>query len=102
MCGIAGDFDVTRGGSRSAVEAMITGLRHRGPDGSGVAARGAGVVGSSRLAIRGHAGQRVPVEGHRWTLAYNGELYAALGRTCDTRWLLSRLEARGPRALEQL
>jgi asparagine synthase (glutamine-hydrolysing) len=56
---------------------MIALLRHRGPDGEGVQACGAAVLGHSRLSIIDHSGGAQPMsnaEGSLW-VTYNGEIY---------------------------
>jgi len=55
---------------------MVGALTHRGPDGAGVAARGAAAIGAVRLAIRGLHDGRQPIvdDGLGVVLACNGEI----------------------------
>ncbi len=65
MCGICGlvslDGAPTGARSRSAVDAMLASVRHRGPDDLGVADDGQAIFGNARLAIRGLADGRQPI-----------------------------------------
>jgi asparagine synthase (glutamine-hydrolysing) len=118
MCGIAGivrarpDEPV----SEDALRRMARALRHRGPDGFGLArGPGAGFV-STRLAIFDIPGGWQPMLGARGTLlVYNGEVYnhpelrAELGRagralrtTSDTEVVHALLERDGLAALPRL
>lgn len=98
MCGIAGFVGDAEAG-RPALDRAVYALRHRGPDGEGVAVfsadGGLGVValGNRRLAVldlSDAARQPMTSADGRFTLVYNGEIYshvelrrelARLGRT---------------------
>jgi asparagine synthase (glutamine-hydrolysing) len=79
MCGISGLVNFGSGGaSRSAVEAMIGCLCHRGPDNIGVNVCGPAGFGHARLSIidlseRGNQPMTTPDD--RYVLTYNGEVY---------------------------
>jgi len=75
MCGIAGSFQAA---DQSAVQAMITAMRHRGPDDAGLFADGKVVIAQARLAIidtssGGH--QPMSSEDGSIVIVYNGEIY---------------------------
>ncbi len=79
MCGIAGV--VTRPDSppsREALAAMISAIRHRGPDGDGVHVDGCVGLAHRRLAIidlTPDGAQPMHWGGGRYTLTFNGEIY---------------------------
>jgi asparagine synthase (glutamine-hydrolysing) len=76
MCGIAGIVSPAPE-SRARINVMLEALRHRGPDGEGVADDGSAVLGHRRLSIIDLAGGRQPlhnVERTIW-LVCNGEIY---------------------------
>lgn len=78
MCGIVGVLDL--GGHRPAEDGVrrgIEALRHRGPDGDGLAVSGPACFGHVRLAILGvHANTaRQPVSQDGCLLSFNGEIY---------------------------
>lgn len=115
MCGIAG---IVRADAAAPVEEvrlrrMAAALRHRGPDGWGMArAAGAGLV-STRLAIFDVPGGWQPMRGERGTLlVYNGEVYnhpelrrelgGAFATTSDTEVVHRLLERDGLAALDRL
>jgi asparagine synthase (glutamine-hydrolysing) len=115
MCGIAG---IVRAGAAAPIEEdalrrMAAALRHRGPDGWGLAREpGVGLV-STRLAIFDVPGGWQPMRGERGTLlVYNGEVYnhpelrAQLGgayrTTSDTEVVHRLLERDGLAVLECL
>ncbi|HKG38542.1 MAG TPA: asparagine synthase (glutamine-hydrolyzing) [Conexibacter sp.] len=115
MCGVAG---IVRNDQAAPVELeslrrMAGALRHRGPDGWGMArTAGAGLV-STRLAIFDVPGGWQPMRGPRGSLlVYNGEVYnhpelrASLGgefaTTSDTEVVLRLLEREGLAALDRL
>ena len=88
---------------------MAGALRHRGPDGWGLALdEGAGLA-TTRLAMVGIDDGWQPLRGERSVIAYNGEVYnhVELGagldlRThTDTEVVLRLLEREGPRALHR-
>lgn len=79
--------------------AMLTGMRHRGPDGAGVISGDGVVIGSTRLAISGPDSLPTPLAdaNRRRALAYNGELYGLQLRRdqSDTSWLHRELSRSG-------
>jgi len=88
---------------------MAGALRHRGPDGWGLALdEGAGLA-TTRLAMVGIDDGWQPLRGERSVIAYNGEVYnhVELGagfdlRThTDTEVVLRLLEREGPHALHR-
>jgi asparagine synthase (glutamine-hydrolysing) len=119
MCGIAGIVRqrATAPVSEEALLRMVGAIRHRGPDGFGLALdAGAGLV-SSRLAIFDVPRGWQPVEtGPQGSiLVYNGEVYnhpelraeladqgETFRTTCDTEVVLKLLEREGPSAVERL
>jgi asparagine synthase (glutamine-hydrolysing) len=119
MCGVAG---IVRPAGGSAVEElsllrMARAIRHRGPDGFGLALDdGAGLV-STRLAIIDlpHGWQPFESGPEGSILVYNGEVYnhtelaaemkgrgESFATTCDTEVVLRLLEREGPEALHRL
>jgi asparagine synthase (glutamine-hydrolysing) len=115
MCGVAGIVraDPAAPVAEEALRRMAGALRHRGPDGWGLAREaGAGLV-STRLAIFDVPGGWQPMRGERGSLlVYNGEVYnhpelrAQLGgefaTTSDTEVVLRLLERDGLAALHRL
>ena len=119
MCGIAGIVrpQASRPVDEQALLRMVGAIRHRGPDGFGLALdAGAGLV-SARLAIfdlpRGWQPYEAGPEGS--ILVYNGEVYnhpelraGLVGRgenfttTCDTEVVLRLLEREGVSSLDRL
>jgi asparagine synthase (glutamine-hydrolysing) len=65
MCGICGYVSFRQAslgpGAAARVEAMLGALAHRGPDASALHAAGGGVLGATRLAIRGIVDGRQPL-----------------------------------------
>jgi asparagine synthase (glutamine-hydrolysing) len=123
MCGIAGVScckSAKLDDARAAVERMVMGMRHRGPDDQGSEVVCAGpcnvVIGNTRLAIldlshAGHQPMRDPETGN-WCVL-NGEIYnhleirQALGNvrwlsTSDTETLLHAYAAWGAACVERL
>ena len=119
MCGLAG---IVRADSSEPVDEqtlrrMVRAIRHRGPDGFGLALdAGAGLV-SARLAIFDVPRGWQPVEAAPTggILVYNGEVYnhpelraglaargEAFATTCDTEVVLRLLELDGVEALDRL
>jgi len=117
MCGIFGVVDLV-GRPALAYESLVArgvdGLRHRGPDGSGVQAMDAACLGHARLAIIDPKGGVQPMWSTcgRGLIVYNGELYnhrdlrpeleAAghrFGTTCDTETILAAYLHWGPECL---
>ncbi|MBI1207885.1 MAG: asparagine synthase (glutamine-hydrolyzing) [Azospirillum sp.] len=82
MCGIAGYFQFHRRPAADAriVARMVEAIAHRGPDGRGLALRGAVALGHARLAIQDptDAGAQPMADAERgvW-LVCNGEIYNA-------------------------
>lgn len=74
MCGIVAVMDTT---GEAMVRDMMARIRHRGPDGEGVARVGRTTLGHVRLAILDIAGGRQPMTNERGDLfvAFNGEIY---------------------------
>jgi len=119
MCGLAGIVrsDAAEPVDEVALRRMLAAVRHRGPDGCGIALEpGAGLV-SSRLAIFDLPRGWQPLEASPGggILVYNGEVYnhpelraelAARGEgfdtTCDTEVVLRLLERDGVAALDRL
>jgi asparagine synthase (glutamine-hydrolysing) len=94
MCGIAGIvLRHPSQPSREAVERMLAAIRHRGPDGHGVASIGACVLGNVRLAIMDlseRGAQPMSNDDGSVCITYNGETYNAIELRDD-------LEGRGHR-----
>jgi len=89
MCGIAGGFGLRL----PAIDAMVSGMAHRGPDDSGIFRSGDRLLGMTRLAIIdiGAGGHQPMVWGeNEVALVFNGEIY-------NHRILRCELEARGRR-----
>src|SRR5882724_873063 len=119
MCGIAGilEFDAQRPVEQARLERMRAVLRHRGPDGEGVAVRGRAGLAHSRLSIidlRG-GGQPMSDPSNRVWISYNGEIYnfrelrAELGSLgfsfstqSDTEVILRAYEAFGEDCVQHL
>jgi len=116
MCGIAGIIRADRDApvTEEVLRRMAGALRHRGPDGWGLAREaGAGLV-STRLAIFDVSGGWQPMRGERGTLlVYNGEVYnhpelrrelggVGFATTSDTEVMLRLLERDGLCALDRL
>lgn len=77
MCGICGIVD-THPIDRQAVGAMISSLRHRGPDASGIYVDGQVALGHARLKIidlSADANQPMTNEDGSLQLVFNGEIY---------------------------
>ncbi len=78
MCGIAGFFGrQSERTSRRTILSMLERIRHRGPDGSGVAVFDEAGLGHVRLAIidLGGGSQPMTTAKKRHHISYNGELY---------------------------
>ena len=95
MCGIAAALSLDGSRTRQPTWALPH-MRHRGPDGVGFAALGAGqpTLEHCRLAIidpdNSQADQPMSDESGRWTIVYNGELF-------NYKQLRRELEQRGAR-----
>ncbi|MDX2112970.1 MAG: asparagine synthase (glutamine-hydrolyzing) [Alphaproteobacteria bacterium] len=76
MCGIAGLINV-EGATIADVQAMVSVVRHRGPDDAGVVQHGAAVMGHARLAIVDPATGRQPLynEDGSVCVTFNGCIY---------------------------
>ncbi len=81
MCGIAGVANLAMDCAAQAhlVEKMLIALRHRGPDGGGLARHQDATVGMRRLAIVDVMGGGQPMYSDDGAIAlvYNGEIYNA-------------------------
>lgn len=92
MCGIAFAYRPDLEPEKLAVcmEQAVRSMRHRGPDGKGVAGRSPWTIGHRRLAVIDPSGSRQPMADPtgRWWLSYNGELYnyAQLRSRLSHRW----------------
>lgn len=78
MCGIVGHVVSTgRSPNAEAVAAGMTAMRHRGPDGDGIANFASACLGHRRLSIIDVAGSPQPwsTEDGRYTISFNGEIY---------------------------
>lgn len=81
MCGIAGwiDFDANLITRQSALDAMVSPLTCRGPDGSGTWVSPHAGLGHRRLVVIDPEGGMQPMSSrlgnHVYTIVYNGELY---------------------------
>ncbi len=117
MCGIAGFFGRPSQPPDVALDAMLTSIRHRGPDDSGMHVDGQAAIGMRRLSIidlsTGH--QPIPNEDETLWIVFNGEIYnhlelraqlEGLGhrfRTrSDTETVLHLFEQYGPDSLRRL
>ena len=76
MCGLCGVVELAAPPDRGAVETMLDGLAHRGPDGRGVFAADGVCLGHLRLAIidLSDAGLQ-PFQAGGLQLLHNGEIY---------------------------
>jgi asparagine synthase (glutamine-hydrolysing) len=118
VCGIAGILhaDPARRVDESTLRRMAGAIRHRGPDGYGIASGGGAGLVSTRLAIFDIPSGWQPMQGaHRDTvMVYNGEVFnhyelraelEAQGErfrtTSDTEILLRLLDRDGPEALHR-
>lgn len=94
MCGIAGAVHLDKSSvDVSTIERMTATIRHRGPDGSGVARKDNWALGHQRLSIldlTNSAAQPMQSDDGRYILTYNGEIY-------NFRELRAELAARGSR-----
>lgn len=122
MCGIAGiwsarPLEALPPAWPQQVRAMLTAIRHRGPDGDGLVAEGGAAMGACRLAIIDpeHGAQPMRTGDGRFTLSLNGavvnhvELRADLERAgarfrthCDTEVLLELLARDGAAGLSRV
>ncbi|MEW5765933.1 MAG: asparagine synthase-related protein [Acidobacteriota bacterium] len=90
MCGIAVSWGAV---GDDTVRTMLDRIRHRGPDGEGVAIRGKACLGHVRLSILDLEGGAQPMANERGDLAvaFNGEVYnhLELRRTIEPRHAFS-------------
>jgi asparagine synthase (glutamine-hydrolysing) len=77
VCGIAGVVGAEAQGAEDSVAGQLRCLDHRGPDASGVYARGAGAIGQNRLAVIDLDTGAPPITNEDGTLGVvlNGEIY---------------------------
>ena len=82
MCGICGIFyhatDRILSGGEDRIKAMISALRHRGPDDTGVYSKGPIALGAARLAIidlTHLAHQPMVIHNGDYVICFNGEIY---------------------------
>jgi asparagine synthase (glutamine-hydrolysing) len=111
MCGIAGIVRASPAApvDEAALRRMVRALRHRGPDGWGLALDAGAGLAATRLAMVGIEDGWQPMEGERSVLVYNGEVFnhVELGagldlRThADTEVVLRLLERDGAAALHR-
>ena len=80
MCGIAGELNWRAHTSGEAVDAMVSGIGHRGPDDRGLwsSPKGVCVLGHARLSIidlspAGHQPMLDVITGN--AIVFNGEIY---------------------------
>jgi asparagine synthase (glutamine-hydrolysing) len=111
MCGIAGSY---RENDTEVVRAMLSVLRHRGPDGTGLCDLPGATFGHSRLAILDLQGGHQPMEAGGTWITYNGEVYnyrilqerflggAVMSGHSDTEVLLHFFRKLGPSMIAQL
>src|SRR6266850_2299472 len=104
MCGLAGVVDLGKPPERAAVDAMLEGLAHRGPDGRGVFADAGVCLGHLRLAIidLSDAGLQPMEDGH---LELREELRAkghSFRTETDTEVILAGYREWGERCVERL
>ena len=91
MCGIAGELNWTARANREAVDNMVSGIAHRGPDDRGLwsSPNGVCVLGHARLSIvdlspAGHQPMVDPSTGN--AIVFNGEIYnfQTLRKGCES------------------
>jgi len=80
MCGISGFYAFTNQGKKqlNQIEASVTAMNLRGPDGSGVYKHNNVALGHARLSIidvSNAASQPFTDESGRWTIVFNGEFF---------------------------
>lgn len=92
MCGIVGFAHGNKPADLDALVAMLSVIRHRGPDQFGAYLDGAAALGSARLSINDLEGGLQPAvsEDHRVGIVFNGEIFNYLDLRAD-------LERRGVR-----
>jgi asparagine synthase (glutamine-hydrolysing) len=117
MCGIAGIIGRDDPEAASAVQRMVSQLRHRGPDDAGVQPLTGAVLGHARLSIIDLSGGHQPMASadERYWITFNGEIYnyrelreelQSRGHSfrthSDTEVLLEMYRAFGPAGLNRL
>ena len=80
MCGISGFYAFTNQGQKQLnnIEASVTAMNLRGPDGSGIYKHNNVALGHARLSIidvSNAASQPFSDESGRWTIVFNGEFF---------------------------
>jgi asparagine synthase (glutamine-hydrolysing) len=92
MCGIAGNLDWSGGLRREAVDAMASGIAHRGPDNRGLwsSPNGACALGHARLSVidLSPAGHQPMLDSNTGNaIVFNGEIYnfQALRKGCEAQ-----------------
>ena len=77
MCGIAGFYGSVEEKSNSVIKRMLTRIKHRGPDQSGIYTSNNIVLGSVRLSIIDLQGGTMPISNHDKSLwiVFNGEIF---------------------------
>lgn len=77
MCGIAGFYGRVDEKSNSVITRMLTRIKHRGPDQSGIYTSNDIVLGSVRLSIIDLRGGTMPISNHDKSLwiVFNGEIF---------------------------
>jgi asparagine synthase (glutamine-hydrolysing) len=92
MCGICGVYPYSSGEpvSGQVLEAMLSSIRHRGPDSEGTYIDRDVALGSRRLSIIDLPGGKQPIQNEDGSVVvvFNGEIY-------NYRELRSRLQSRG-------
>lgn len=119
MCGVAGIVNLNGKGNNdvAVVTAMLSAIRHRGPDESGIYASEKAVIGNVRLSIIDIASGKQPLstsDGNMW-IVFNGEIFnyielreelLNLGHkfqtSSDTEVLLKIYQQFGPAGLSKL
>ena len=87
MCGIAGFFDLALADAeaRERLDAMLSRIAHRGPDGAGTHLAGGLAIGMRRLSIIDLEGGWQPIwnEDHTIGIVFNGEIYNYVELTAE-------------------
>ena len=103
MCGIAGIWGREAPGNRVGawtddVRAMLATIRHRGPDGEGIVANRAGVLGAVRLAVIDpvHGAQPMSTADGRFAFALNGGGPWVVSPSSRRLAMRSRVASRSP------
>ena len=105
MCGFVGRVNARANVARDELNAMLTRVLHRGPDGTGIYVEGNVGMAHARLAIVDLAAGPQPAVTDDTVLVYNGEIYdhntlreslpGPFTTTCDTETLLCAHERHG-------